>query len=201
MNMPDRNQMAQGAQRPSGGGGESLPKVKFENPGEEVFAHVTAFKQVTSDYGQAHLAELNDQQRGACTLWLNNVQLDTALVQGDNNLGRPIQPSDVIYVRFEGKQALEGGKSVSNFAIAVSEGPPLPQAQQPAPQPAPAPAPWPAQPQQAPAPQSQQPAPQPAPQPQQPAPQPFPGQPQQGQPQPQPFPGQPQPQQNPDAPF
>ena len=186
-----RQQMAAGATQP---GLEGPPEFKFTQPGEEVFGVVTAARYgFNTVHGPGNVIEVNDFARGALTLWASNVQLEAGIVQGRNQLGRAVAVGDLIYVRFDGQTALDGGKTVKNFAINVQAGqqpqqaPSQQPAQVPAPQPQQQPGGWPQQP------QPVQPQQQPVQQqgwPQQPPQQPVQ---QQGWPQPG---GQPQPTQN-----
>lgn len=178
--LPPVDQMAQGAQRPQVADGNYPDTFKFTVPGEHVYGQVTGVRRVNTQYGDRVVIEIGDQQRGPIAVWLSNIQLQAALVEGNNQLGRPVAAADIVYIRFDGKQQLDGGRTVSNFAINLAAGNGVPQ---PAPvvggfgaQP-PAPAQQPAytqpgyQPQQTGQQQWSQPA-----QPPPPAPQPAPGQ-------------------------
>lgn len=194
---PPVDQMAQGAQRPQVADSEFPDTVKLQTPGEFIYGYITAVRRANTQYGDRTIIEMNDQTRGPISMFLSNIQLQTALVEGRNQLGRPIQTGDLLYCRFDGKEQLDGGRTVANFAINLAGGQagaaaPTPQVggfghQPPAPAPAPA-APQPAyqQPQQWTQPAPPQPSytQQPPPAPQQQWPQPAPQQaprPQQGQ--------------------
>lgn len=168
--LPDVNQFAAAAQRPAVADGDFAETIKLTQPGEFIYGQVVAVRDVNTQYGNKTVLEVNDQQRGVVSMWVSNVQLVAGLVEGNNQLQRPVQRGDLLYVRFDGKQELDNGRQVSNFAINVAAG-------QPPPQPAQAPVQvaspqqqngYQQQPQQpAPAQQWQQPAPQQWPQPQQ----------------------------------
>jgi hypothetical protein len=169
--LPDVNQFAQGAQRPQIADGDFPDVFKFTQPNEFLYGQVTAVRNANTQYGPKTVLELNDQQRGVLSFWCSNVQLVAGLVEGNNQLGRPVKIGDIVYIRFDGKQQLDNARTVSNFSINVANGQPPPQPQQ-APQHV-APPQQPQQqyappPQQAPAQQWQQPPQQQWPQPQQP---------------------------------
>jgi len=131
---------------------EGPPKFTFQNPGDEVYGQVAVARfGITTPHGEGHLIELNDHQHGLITVWLSNVQLQAGVVEGRNQLARPVHPGDIVYIRFDSTEPRPGGKTLKNFSINVAEGetaPPVQQAQQqPAPQYAPQPQ---VQPQQAP---------------------------------------------------
>lgn len=135
MTMPDVNTMAQGAQRPAVGDGEYPDSVKLTQPGEYIYGLVADVRDVNTEHGPRTVLEVDDQQRGRITFWCGNVQLIAGLVDGRNQLGRKVQAGDVVYVRFDGKEQIQGGRTVSNFAINVAAGqaPPQHQPQQVAP--------------------------------------------------------------------
>ena len=115
-----RQQMAQGAAQPAV---EGPPEFKFTQPGEEIFGTVTAARYgFNTQYGVGNVIEVVDEERGPVTVWATNVQLEAGIVQGRNQLQRPVQEGDVVYIRYDGQTALEGGKSVKNFAINVQAG-------------------------------------------------------------------------------
>lgn len=118
-NLPDVNQFAQNAEQPQGGG-EGPDAIKLQQEGEYVYGIVTATKYgLTTQYGEADLIEMNDQQRGPVALWCTNAQLKNGIVNGQNQTGRPVKTGDLVYIRFDGKQALDGGKTLSLFSINV----------------------------------------------------------------------------------
>ncbi len=157
--VPDIDALRQGATpAPAGGGGaDGPPKFTFTQPGEEVFGQVTRAEfEITTPYGLSDVIEVNDAQRGPLTLWLGTSQLAAGLVEGKNQLGRRIQASDIVYIRFDRTEARPNGNTLKHFSINLQAGPPLPQSQPqqqaPAPQqphapagyvPTGAPQPWP----------------------------------------------------------
>lgn len=126
----DLNALRAGAATPTV---EGPPKFTFQNPGDEVYGQVDLVRfDVETKFGAANLIEVSDVQRGPVTVWLSNVQLETGLVQGRNQLGRPVQQGDTVYIRFDSTEAREGGKTLKHFAINLAPGE---QAPQQAPQP------------------------------------------------------------------
>ena len=118
----DRAAMAAGASTPNV---EGPPVFKFTQPGDEVFGQVTrASFGFETQFGIGNVIEVADEQRGEITVWLSNAQLDAGLVQGRNQLGRRVQEGDVVYIRFDGKTNIQGGKTLSQFAINVQAGQP-----------------------------------------------------------------------------
>lgn len=118
-NLPPVDQFAQQAQQPQGGG-DGPDAIKLTEPGDYVYGVVTATKYgLTTQYGEADLIELSDQQRGPVALWCTNAQLRNGIVNGQNQTGRPVQTGDLVYIRFDGKQQLDGGKTLSLFSINV----------------------------------------------------------------------------------
>lgn len=141
-----RDQMVQGAITPTADG---PPKKVWTQPGDEVFGRVLLVKTDLSIPGNSDLGSLIEvdqgQPAGTCTVWTTAAQLKAGLVEGRNQLGRPVAAGDIVYIRFDGKTAIEGGKTLNTFAINVQAGAGAPQAvaapaQVPAPVPQPAPA-------------------------------------------------------------
>jgi hypothetical protein len=130
MTAPDLAALRQGAATPTV---EGPPKYTFTTPGEEVYGQVAQVRfNLDTQFGVGHLLELNDVTRGPITIWLSNVQLEAGLVQGRNQLGRPVAAGDIVYIRFDSIEPRQGGKTLKHFAINVAAG------QAPAPAPAPA---------------------------------------------------------------
>lgn len=118
-NLPDVNQFAAAATQPAGGG-DGPDAIKLTEPGEFLYGVVTATKYgLTTQYGDADLIEMADQQRGPVAFWCTNAQTRNGIVNGQNQAGRPVQTGDLLYVRFDGKQALDGGKTLSLYSINV----------------------------------------------------------------------------------
>lgn len=102
---------------------EGLPKFTFDVPGTELYGQViTARYGVTTPHGVGHLLEVRDHVAGDVTVWLSNVQLQAGIVEGRNQLGRPVQGGDIVYIRFESLEPRPGGKTLKNFAINVAAG-------------------------------------------------------------------------------
>ena len=114
--------MAAGASTPTVNT-ESLPEFKFHNPGDEVFGQVTRAQfGIQTKFGEGNLVDVNDHRFGAVTVWLGNVQLKSGLVDGNNQLGRQVQPGDIVFIRFDSVTPLDGGKTVKNFSINLQAG-------------------------------------------------------------------------------
>ena len=102
---------------------EGPPKFTFQNPGDEVYGQVAVARfGITTPHGEGHLIELNDHQHGLITVWLSNVQLQAGVVEGRNQLARPVHPGDIVYIRFDSTEPRPGGKTLKNFSINVAEG-------------------------------------------------------------------------------
>lgn len=123
MTLPDVNQFAQNATTPVINDGDYAPTIKLETPGEYLYGQIADIRLVNTQYGDTYVLEVNDQQRGQVAMWLSNVQLRAGLVEGRNQLGRQVHTGDIVYIRFDGKQPLDGGRTVSNFSINVAANP------------------------------------------------------------------------------
>lgn len=130
MNDQLRQQMAAGAVVPQPQAADSPDEFKFVNPGDEIFGQVTraqfGFKTRYTDPGDpatlGNVIEVNDDRLGPRTVWLTNVQLRYALVEGNNPLGRPVRASDVVFIRLDGIEPLDGGNTVKNYSINLMSG-------------------------------------------------------------------------------
>ena len=73
-NLPDVNQFAAAATQPAGGG-DGPDAIKLTEPGEFLYGVVTATKYgLTTQYGDADLIEMADQQRGPVAFWCTNAR-------------------------------------------------------------------------------------------------------------------------------
>lgn len=117
-----REQMAAGAARPAASGGDFPDRFKFTTPGEELFGQVTRVDDAKSAWGTEKVIEVEDEALGAVALWVTNVQLKNAIVEGKNAMGRPVAVGDTVYIRYDGSEALEGGKTLKNYSVNVAPG-------------------------------------------------------------------------------
>lgn len=118
-NLPPVDQFAQNAQEPAGGG-DGPDAIKLQNAGEYVYGIVTAARYgFTTPHGDGHIIEMDDQQRGPVALWCTSAQLRNGIVEGQNQAGRPVQAGDLVYIRFDGKKNLDGGKTLNTYSINV----------------------------------------------------------------------------------
>lgn len=125
------DQLRQGATTPEA---EGYPKFTFDTPGTELYGQVMAARfGIETRFGDADLIEVNDHVQGPVTLWLSNVQLKAGLVEGRNQLGRPVADGDLVYVRFDRSEPRPGGKTLKHFSVNLAAGQPPAQPASPPP--------------------------------------------------------------------
>ncbi len=116
-----RDRLKGKAQQP--GGGDFPDTVKFEDVGDEVAGTVTGVRNVTTDYGDAVVIAVDCEVHGEeVAFFATNHNLRLAFVEGENDIGRPVQKGDEVYARYEGKNQTKNGNTVKNFAVAVEAG-------------------------------------------------------------------------------
>lgn len=94
---------------------------KFVNEGDEVYGLVVDAKFGLKG-GEVDLIEVDDEEHGPITVFLGSMALNQSLVEGANNLGRPVQKGDQVYIVFDGKIPLDGGRTFNQFRIHLEAG-------------------------------------------------------------------------------
>lgn len=117
-----RAEAAQAAVRPASQEYGDRETVKFTEPGQEVYGIVAKVALGVGKKGDIDLIEVDDEELGEITVFLGNLGLQQGLVEGSNNLGRPVQKGDTVYIRFDGEEVLEHGNTFKHYAVYLEGG-------------------------------------------------------------------------------